>query len=482
MHPAIRLRLQAHTVSKLTQLTKTSLTEQTGPEPRRGFFRTFAYALRYAITDIETTGGNAKTGKITEIAVYLHNGSKIIETYETLVNPGMKIPPFVTKLTGISNEMVADAPDFETVAAEIDAFTAGAVFVAHNVHFDYGFIREEFRRTGRDFKRRKLCTVQLSRSAFPGLASYSLDKVTRELGIVLNGHHRASADAHATALLFEKILAAESEEGLFDAHAGMPDLEGIGSTYIDPDFIRSIPDDPGIVRFYDAADTLIFSKRSANILTTVCEKLKQNQSKNSEAFRAAVHRIDYTLTGSQLLAQLLEAEDVMDLNPHFNHGKFSLKAHYAAVIQHHENIPYAVLTRRRSSEDVVLAFSNFFEGRDHLEKLAKTYRTNLREIKTGRRPLTALPLEHEGLLTEGISAFRGKNILTDEGRNATERTLIYIENGAVLGYGYADANRALSKDPNDDIAVRFKPFAELELAARKFVEKGRYEELIRLRT
>lgn len=444
------------------------------------FFRTFANALRYAITDIETTGGNAKTGKITEIAVYLHNGSKIIDRYETLVNPGMKIPPFVTKLTGISDEMVSDAPDFETVAAEIDAFTAGAVFVAHNVHFDYGFIREEFRRTGRDFKRRKLCTVQLSRSAFPGLASYSLDKVTRELGIVLDGHHRASADAHATALLFEKIVNARSEEGLFDAHAGVPDLRDIGSTYINLEFIRSIPDDPGIVRFYDAADTLIYTKRSANILTTVCEKLKQKETKNAAAFRAAVHRIDYTLTGSQLLAQLLEAEDVMRLMPEFNHGKFSLKAHYAAVIQHHDNVPHAVLTRRREGDDAAMAYSTFFEGRDHLAGIASEYGTALREIKTGRRPLTALPLEHEGLLREGISTFRGQNILTDEGRNAGERTLIYIENGAVLGYGYSDVDSPLGSDPFEDIRVRFRPYAELELAARKFTEKGRYEELIRL--
>lgn len=439
----------------------------------------FATALIYAITDIETTGGNAQTGKITEIAVYLHNGYKIVDAFETLVNPGVPIHPYVTKLTGISNEMVADAPDFQAVAAKLDAFTANAVFVAHNVHFDYGFIREEFRRTGRDFVRKKLCTVQLSRSTFPGLASYSLDKITAELGIVLDGHHRAAADAKATALLFERIVQNHSEQGLFDAHFGIPNLTGITSAYIDEAFLRSIPDEPGVVRFYDAGDTLVYSKRSANVLTTICEKLKQTEAKGAAEFRDALHRIDYQLTGSQMLAQMLEADDVMTLQPEFNHGRFSLKAHYACVIELIKEVPHAVIKKRRNGEDAAMVYTSFFEGKDHLAKLAEEWGMSLKDVTIGRRPFPALPLVNEELLREGISPLRGRLILTDEGRCASERTRIYIENGAVLGYGYYDNDFIFTGDPSNDIQVAFTPRAELELVARKFIEKGRYEELIK---
>src|SRR5690606_28202153 len=109
---------------------------------------TFVHPM-YIIIDIETTGGNNKSGRITEIAAFRHDGHKITAKYTTLVNPGIPIPPFIKNLTGISDEMVADAPTFEEIAGELYRFTANAIFVAHNVNFDYSFIKEEFRRIGR---------------------------------------------------------------------------------------------------------------------------------------------------------------------------------------------------------------------------------------------------------------------------------------------------------------------------------------------
>jgi DNA polymerase III subunit epsilon len=100
----------------------------------------------YAIIDIETTGGKADSDKITEIAIMLHDGTKILDTFETLINPERSIPYFITQVTGITDDMVADAPKFYEVAKQIVKMTEGAIFVAHNVRFDYGFVQEEFRR------------------------------------------------------------------------------------------------------------------------------------------------------------------------------------------------------------------------------------------------------------------------------------------------------------------------------------------------
>lgn len=160
----------------------------------------------YAIIDIETTGNNYKTGKITEIAIYQHNGSTVTGSFSTLVYPEMDIPIFITRLTGIDNHMVKDAPKFYEIAKTIVELTAGRIFVAHNVHFDYQFIREEFNRLGYNYQNKTLCTVKLARKLLPGHTSYSLGRLCADLGIEINGRHRASGDALATVKLFELLL------------------------------------------------------------------------------------------------------------------------------------------------------------------------------------------------------------------------------------------------------------------------------------
>lgn len=178
------------------------------------YIKIITFALVYAIIDIETSGGNHKNGKITEIAIYKHDGKKIVDEFVTLVNPEMKIDWYVKKLTGINDEMVSTAPKFFEVAKRIVNITRGCIFIAHNVDFDYDFIRAEFRSLGFDYKRTKLCTVKLSRALLPGKTSYSLGKLCEELGIVVEDRHRASGDALATVKLFELLLQADKTQKL----------------------------------------------------------------------------------------------------------------------------------------------------------------------------------------------------------------------------------------------------------------------------
>ncbi len=165
----------------------------------------------YAIVDIETTGGSARLEKITEIAIYLHDGEKITGEFSSLVNPERNIPYFITNLTGITNEMVEDAPRFFEIAKDIVELTEGRTFVAHNARFDYSFIRQEFKSLGFNFKRNILDTVTLSRKLFPGHRSYSLGNICKDLKITINGRHRAAGDALATVKLFEMLLKRDSE-------------------------------------------------------------------------------------------------------------------------------------------------------------------------------------------------------------------------------------------------------------------------------
>ncbi len=167
----------------------------------------------FSIIDIETTGNSYKYGKITEVAIYQHNGERITDSFSTLINPEIDIPYFITELTGIDNDMVTNAPKFYEVAKTIVEMTMGRTFIAHNVNFDYKFIREEFARLGYEFNRKTMCTVQLSRKYIPGHRSYSLGKLCSELGIEIDGRHRAAGDALATVKLFEIILQKNRDSG-----------------------------------------------------------------------------------------------------------------------------------------------------------------------------------------------------------------------------------------------------------------------------
>ena len=160
----------------------------------------------YTIIDIETTGGSPKTEKITEIAIFVHNGNKIVNEFVSLVNPEKNIPYFITQLTGITNEMVAKAPRFCEIARTIVELTENNIFVAHNATFDYGFIRSEFASLGYNFQRELFCTVKMGRKLIPGKKSYSLGNICNELGISISDRHRAAGDALATVKLFELML------------------------------------------------------------------------------------------------------------------------------------------------------------------------------------------------------------------------------------------------------------------------------------
>ena len=171
--------------------------------------------MEFAIVDIETTGGMPHTHGITEIAIVIHNGIEVTGKYVTLVNPLQKIPPFIINMTGISDEMVAEAPLFEEVAPMIFNLLKDRIFVAHNVSFDYSFVHYMLGKAGFQWTSPKLCTIKLSKKVFPGLERYGLGSLTRDLGIRIEGRHRAWGDAAATA---QVLTMAIEKEGMAPIH------------------------------------------------------------------------------------------------------------------------------------------------------------------------------------------------------------------------------------------------------------------------
>jgi DNA polymerase-3 subunit epsilon len=267
----------------------------------------------FSIVDIETNGGFGKTGKITEIAIFITDGEKIISEYSTLINPEVYIPPYIENLTGISNEMVQNAPKFYEIAKNIIEITENTVFVAHNVSFDYNFVKQEFLQLGYDYKRETLCTLRLSRKFFKGYKSYSLGNICNSLNISLNNRHRAFGDARATVELFYRIYKYDFEN--FDGIniMGLP-FSAINES-LDPQIIKNLPRKSGTYYFYDQNNEIIYINKAKNIRSNVISFFSKSRN---DKIKKEVIDIDFKLTGCGLISDLRLKNDLRTHNPKYN--------------------------------------------------------------------------------------------------------------------------------------------------------------------
>lgn len=283
----------------------------------------------YSVIDVETTGGSPKNSKITEIAIYRHDGKKVIDEFVTLINPEIKIPTFVSNLTGITDEMVENAPRFFEVAKQIIEFTSDSIFVAHNVSFDYGMIRSEFKKLGFDFRLPHLCTVRSARHILPGKESYSLGKLTRSLGIELKGRHRAGGDALATAHLLTMLL--ENDESKLASFVQLEINPQALNPKLNLDVIEEIPNRAGLYRFYNETNELIYLGKSKALRTQIELHLKNAVLKKSAAWGTEITRIECELTGSELIASILEYQNLKKVKPRYNRAKRSKSVQNATL-------------------------------------------------------------------------------------------------------------------------------------------------------
>jgi len=264
-----------------------------------------------AIVDVETTGSRPSVDRITEIAVLEVDGFEVTSRWSTLVNPGASIPAEIQALTGISREMVADAPRFADLAADLAARLAGRVFVAHNARFDYGFVRREFQRAGLDFRARTLCSVRLSRRLYPG-KGHDLDSVIARHGIDCKARHRALGDADAL-WDFLRFAAAEHGAEVFDVAARLAARIPSLPPQLDPAALDDIPDAPGVYLFYGEGDAPLYVGKSRTMRSRV-----QQHFSSLASWTRAVRRIDWKRTTGELGALLLESRLVKELSPAHN--------------------------------------------------------------------------------------------------------------------------------------------------------------------
>jgi len=423
----------------------------------------------YAIIDVETTGGQARYERITEIAIVRHDGQRVLDTFSTLINPEKSIPWNITRITGISDDMVADAPKFYEVAKQIVEITEGAIFVAHNVTFDYSFVREEFARLGFLFSRRQLCTVRLARRVFPGIASYSLSNLKQHFGIHAERSHRALDDTLATVQLFEMMLAEQNGEKVRTFVNN-----GVRETKLPQNIslqrLHEVPDTCGVYYLHDEAGAVIYVGKSLNIRKRLFEHFADLTPKG-EKLRVGVNDLSYEVTGSELVALLLESTEIKRLQPSVNRAQRTRNFSGAIFTYLNEQGYRCLLVGKRTARnlkqfELVADYPKVEQAKSHLLSLVRQHELCYRlthldssehacfhyAIKKchGACVGTELPEEYNVRLEQALVGLRrklvGNYFILENGRTPGEKAVIAVQEGCYMGYGFVETDLQLTTE------------------------------------
>ena len=431
----------------------------------------------YTIIDIETTGNGIKGNRITEIAIFKHDGEQIVDEFTSLVNPQCPIPYFITGLTGIDDQMVSEAPLFSEIAETILKYTQDSVFVAHSVNFDDGVIKEEFRLLGISFVRKKLCTVRLSRKLIPGLQSYSLGKLCSAIGIPLSDRHRARGDAHATVHLFEKLLRTPSSEAVIQKFLNARSQEATLPPHLDKAELDAIPQKPGIYYFKDRTGNIIYVGKAINLKKRVLGHFYDKSEKEIRLCRETAH-IDFELSGSELVALLMESAEIKKHYPIYNRAqKKNIKQFGIFCYEDRKGIKHLAFNTLKSVQYPLKVFNNLTDCRLYLKQICMAYNlcpkychlqltesncsfyegTFCEGICSGKEEIENYNTKVDKVITDLDHEKTGTMVLKEKGRHVNEKAFVLMDGGQYKGYGFID----------DSLEIRTKTDIEAFLIPQK---------------
>lgn len=414
----------------------------------------------YTIVDLETTGGSPTNSRITEVAIYKFDGNSIIEEYQTLVNPCRDIPYNITKLTGITDEMVEKAPMFKDIVEEIEAVTKDCIFVAHNANFDYGFLKAEYNRLGLSFKRKKLCTVRLSRQLLPGKYSYSLGRLCESEGIPLYDRHRAAGDAKATTLLFKKLLKVDNDS-IIDNSLKPQSLEALIPPNVNKSDFMALPNTQGLYYFKDASHKIVYIGKAKNIKSRVKSHFGGNSNtSNKYHFVKNVYSIDFKEISSKLLLEIQEAIEIKQNWPRYNRALKRYSLNYG-IFSYYDRNNYMRLSigkcgkfdkpifASNSSEEIRILLKDILIQYDLCPKLIGLQSTNgpccyiedyeCRGACAGKEDFETYNDRLEIATQESIKA-RATYLIEEDLSSRDSKALILVEDGRFKAYGIVNRN------------------------------------------
>lgn len=394
----------------------------------------------FAVCDIETTGSHASGNSITEIAVCLHNGNVIVDRWHSLIRPAKSIPRFITELTGITNEMVEDAPEFAEIAEDLDAFTKDAIFVAHNVNFDYSFLKRHFDHAGITWNRKKLCTIRLSKKIFPEFKRYSLGRLCLSLGVFNEDPHRAMGDTMATAEIFGKLYK-KAPEVIEEAL-----VRGSGEAFLpnqlNAEVFHNLPEEAGVYYFLDAKGKPVYIGKAKNIKKRIRGHFSGNmKSDQKQGFLREVVNITYRLTGTELIALIVEDFEIKQKWPKYNRAQKFQSGRFG-VYDYEDQIGFKHLCVKRVSNSFppIRTFSSAFSARQWLFVFAEE--NGIEPRLCGLPQLEVVEIEqdkHNKIVIDAIRKEQGFDLsilIKGKGRNEDEESFVMLNNGRLKGIGY----------------------------------------------
>lgn len=450
----------------------------------------------FAIIDIETCGGKFEfqKGRITEICILVHDGLQVVENFTTLINPECNISPYFTSLTNITNDMVANAPKFHEIAKKIIEMTENCIFVAHNVGFDYSFIKSEFASLGYSYKRDTLCTVRLSRKLMPGRISYSLGHLCASLGIEIFGRHRAEGDAVATAQLFDLLISLKSTHPQYK-NVGVEEIMVRRIDKIKQYILNKIPEKCGVYYFLNKEKEIIYIGKSTNMFQRAQSHFNTKEIKGKKMLND-LYDVDFVLTGSELIALLHEAEEIKKHKPKYNRMRKSENfTHCIDWFKNKQGIINFKIVEYENAADAILSFTSYSSARERLESILEEHTLCLKYC--GLTNENALCFNHQIKTCNGICAgeedleiyntraqiilntfiFKNKNfIIYDRGRQTEERSLILVEDGRYKGYGYIDnTHQIVSEEELKYVASPKKYYPDCDTIVRGWMKNNKYK-------
>jgi DNA polymerase III subunit epsilon len=302
--------------------------------------------------DIETTGGSYRSSRILEFAAIRVEDGEIVDEFKTLINPGVSIPNFITNITGISDSDIANAPYFEDIAEDITRILQDAVFVAHNVRFDYSFVKNQLEACGHKFRPKMLCTVRLSRALYPQEKGHSLEKLLARHSIQTANRHRAYDDALAI-YTFCKIAFEEHGQEAFLAAQKLQLKTQTLPPNVSEDNIAELTNSAGVYIFEDDAGTPLYIGKSVNIRKRVLSHFSADTKESKEMkLSQTVHHIRTIETGSELEALLLESQMIKQQLPMYNRLLRRTRKQYILFKDMDENGYITVRTGEQNISDV----------------------------------------------------------------------------------------------------------------------------------
>ncbi len=435
----------------------------------------------FAIVDIETTGGSAKREKIIEVAIVIFDGKKIIDSFESLVHPERSIPSYITRITGITDDMLIGAPKFYEIAKKIVEITENCIFVAHNVRFDYSFIQEEFNRLGFTYSRKQLCTIKLFRRFFPGLKSYSLGNLIKEFNINVDSRHRAMADVVATLDILKLGLKIPDSEQTLSNIFGISIKETKLPPGINRETIENLPGETGVYYFLDMFNNYIYIGKSKNIKKRVKQHFQKITPKSTKLYNT-VRKIEFEITGSELIAYLKEAEDIKKYKPPANkslkNDEFPYSITYSKNNKGYINFKIAksinnnsaVLSNYKSRKAAKSYLSTFIKMNDLCENVSGTKNYDGACFEYGLGNCNGACIGHESpeeynqriidAIKESVLFNHKSFALIDRGRLSQESSVVLVENNNYAGYAFFD-----------NTAIEFKSISDV----KRVIEKGSYD-------